>query len=129
MHEDPKALYSNNENLFELVIKCVLEKFYMNSLEDRKLNPISLGEIFELRWKHEEDRIDGYPWFTFNNVTQDNDVQATIIVEEKGYTYQVRGEILKHIRFYDIMEKKANYLKKKMEEEKKRKMEEEKKKI
>lgn len=83
---------------------------------------------------HEEDRIDGYPCFTFNNVTQDNDVQATIIVEEKGYTYQVGGEILKHIRFYDIMERKANDLKKKMEEEKKReeekkKMEEEKKKI
>lgn len=40
MDEDLKTLYSNDENLFELVIKCVMEKFYINSLEDRKLNPI-----------------------------------------------------------------------------------------
>ncbi|KAJ4881150.1 Uncharacterized protein Rs2_38205 [Raphanus sativus] len=99
--EDLKTLYSNDEQLFELVIECVMDKVYMDSLEDRELNRMwwidlltwTLVEIFEFRWKHEDGTFDGYPCFTFKNVTQDNDVQATIVVEEKGFTYRVGGEV------------------------------------
>ena len=58
--------------------------------------------------------------FIFKNVTQDTYVKATILVEEKSYTYLVGGEVLKHVRFYQIMDRKANVLNERIEKEKKR---------
>ena len=43
-----KTLYSSDEHLFNLVIDCVMGKFYMDSLEDQMLNAIRWIDI--LRW-------------------------------------------------------------------------------